>query len=41
LGPGLAEMVTRMVLGEMTSDDKKIADQFSPYRKFASEEKLK
>ena len=41
LGPGLAEMVTRMVLGEMTSEDKKIADQFSPYRKFASEEKLK
>jgi sarcosine oxidase subunit beta len=41
LGPGLAEMITRMVLGEMTSEDKKIADQFSPYRKFASEEKLK
>jgi len=41
LGPGLAEMVTRIILGEMTSEDKKIADQFSPYRKFASEEKLK
>jgi len=41
LGPGLAEMISRMILGEMTSDDKKIAEKFSPYRKFAGEEKLK
>jgi hypothetical protein len=34
-------MITRMVLGEMTGEDKKIAGQFSPFRKFASEEKLK
>jgi sarcosine oxidase subunit beta len=41
LGPGLGEMLTRLVCHQETPQDLKILEFFSPYRKFASTEKLK
>jgi sarcosine oxidase subunit beta len=40
LGPGLAEFIARTVTGQLTSEDQRIAEQFSPFRKFETEEKL-
>ena len=41
LGPGLGEVVARMVAGDTTDGDKIILDGFSPYREFGREETLK
>ena len=41
LGPGLGELLTRMVLKKTTEEDAAILPLLSPYRKFAGQEKLK
>jgi len=41
LGPGLAEIITRMVSEETTNDDRIVLDEFSPYRAYSKEEALK
>ena len=41
LAPGVAEVVARLVAGKTTANDKIILKEFSPYRKFKSEEALK
>ena len=41
LGPGLAELITRAILGTPSVQDKEILSYFSPYRSFNTQEKLK
>jgi sarcosine oxidase subunit beta len=41
LGPGVAELLTRLVARKTTSEDEEILAYLSPYRQFAQEEKLK
>lgn len=41
LGPGLAELLTRIVAGQPQPTDEEILSYLSPYRSFVSEEKLK
>jgi sarcosine oxidase subunit beta len=41
LGPGTAELVARMIADRTSADDPLILEEFSPYRKFESEEVLK
>jgi glycine/D-amino acid oxidase-like deaminating enzyme len=41
LGPGLGELMTRMVLGATTEDDRETLTYLSPYREFKGQEKLK
>ncbi len=41
LGPGLAELLTRMVLRETTDSDREILSYLNPYRQFEGQEKLK
>jgi len=41
LGPGLAELLTRMVKNTLTESDHEILEILSPYRQFAGQEKLK
>jgi sarcosine oxidase subunit beta len=41
LGPGVAELLTRLVARKTTSEDEEILAYLSPYRQFAHEEKLK
>ncbi len=41
LGPGVAELLTRLVAGQPGPDDEEILSYLSPYRNFVSEEKLK
>ena len=41
LGPGVGELVMRMVVGETTENDNVILEEFSPYREFAGQEALK
>lgn len=41
LGPGVAELLTRLVAGQPGPDDEEILSYLSPYRSFVSEEKLK
>ncbi len=41
LGPGLAELLTRMCLNEMTDSDKRILKSFDPYRQFSGMEAFK
>lgn len=41
LGPGLAELATRTILGTSTPQDEEILTYFSPYRSFNTQEKLK
>ncbi len=41
LGPGLGELLTRIVLGKLSDDDRETLSYFSPYRAFKGEEKLK
>lgn len=41
LGPGVAELLTRMVAQKTTPEDKEILSYLSPYRQFVMEEKLK
>lgn len=41
LGPGLGEVVARLITGKVTDQDKIILEGFSPYRKFGGQEALK
>lgn len=41
LGPGIGEVVARLVLGQSTPDDGIVLDEFSPYRAFGTTEALK
>jgi len=41
LGPGLGELFTRMVQGQITDDDRETLAILSPYREFKGMEKLK
>jgi sarcosine oxidase subunit beta len=41
MGPGVGEIVARMVVGESTKDDEIVLQDFSPYREFGGEEGLK
>lgn len=41
LGPGVAELLTRLVSGQSGPDDEEILSYLSPYRSFVSQEKLK
>ncbi len=41
LGPGLAELLVRMVKGSETIDDQEVLSYVSPYREFAGQEMLK
>jgi len=41
LGPGIGELVARMITGETTENDEVILAEFSPYRQFAGQEALK
>jgi sarcosine oxidase subunit beta len=41
LGPGLGELMARMVLGRTTEEDRETLAYLSPYREFKGQEKLK
>ncbi len=41
LGPGLGELITRLILGEISEEDKEILESFSLYRDFSGTEVLK
>jgi len=41
LGPGLGELLARMVQGRMEEEDRMVLEYLSPYREFAGQEKLK
>jgi sarcosine oxidase subunit beta len=41
LGPGVAELVTRMIQNDLTTSDHEILEILSPYREFVGQEKLK
>jgi len=41
LGPGLGELLARMITGQSTPDDHEILEILSPYREFAVQETLK
>lgn len=41
LGPGLGELLARMVQGRLEEEDHLVLEQLSPYREFAGQEKLK
>jgi sarcosine oxidase subunit beta len=41
LGPGVGELLARMVEGRLAETDQEILDIVSPYREFAGQEKLK
>jgi sarcosine oxidase subunit beta len=41
LGPGLGELLARMVADQVTGEDREVLDILSPYREFKGQEKLK
>jgi sarcosine oxidase subunit beta len=41
LGPGIGELLARMVIGNLTQKDNEVLEYLSPYRQFAGQEKLK
>ena len=41
LGPGVGDLLTRLVQDNLTPQDRKILEELSPYREFGGEEKLK
>jgi sarcosine oxidase subunit beta len=41
LGPGLGELLARMVQGDLEPEDQEVLSHLSPYREFADQEKLK
>ncbi|MBN1890968.1 MAG: FAD-binding oxidoreductase [Thermoflexales bacterium] len=41
LGPGLGELLARIVQGQLTGEDRETLSYLSPYREFAGQEKLK
>jgi sarcosine oxidase subunit beta len=40
LGPGLGELLARLVQGKLSDEDRDTLSYFSPYRKFKDQEKL-
>ncbi len=41
LGPGVGVLLSRLVTGTLTPEDKEVLEELSPYREFGGEEKLK
>jgi glycine/D-amino acid oxidase-like deaminating enzyme len=41
LAAGLSEVVARVIAGQTSETDKTVLEEFSPYRKFETEEALK
>ncbi len=41
LGPGMGELLTRMVANDITPEDQEVLEILSPYREFKGQEKLK
>jgi sarcosine oxidase subunit beta len=41
LGPGLGELITRIVADQLTAEDREVLEIISPYREFKGQEKLK
>jgi sarcosine oxidase subunit beta len=41
LGPGVGQVVARLITGKSTEEDKIILQGFDPYRKFGGQETLK
>jgi sarcosine oxidase subunit beta len=41
IGPGLGEMLARIVKGDLPAKDRELVELLSPYRTFAAMEKLK
>jgi sarcosine oxidase subunit beta len=41
LGPGLGELLTRMVTSELTDEDLDVLKHFNPYRDFSGTEQFK
>lgn len=41
LGPGLGELLARMITGELTPDDREVLEILSPHRSFAAQEALR
>jgi sarcosine oxidase subunit beta len=41
LGPGLGELLARMVQGDLEPEDQEVLSHLSPYREFADQERLK
>lgn len=41
LGPGVGELLSRLIRNELTNEDKEILKELSYYRDFKGEEKLK
>jgi sarcosine oxidase subunit beta len=41
LGPGIGELIGRMVRGATTAEDRETLTYLSPYREFKGQEKLK
>jgi sarcosine oxidase subunit beta len=41
LGPGLGELITRLVLNRTTEDDEETLSYMNPYREFTGQELLK
>lgn len=41
LGPGVGELIARMVCGSLAAGDEEILERMSPYRAFAGQERLK
>lgn len=41
LGPGMGELLARMVAGDLTPEDQEVLEILSPYREFKGQEKLK
>jgi sarcosine oxidase subunit beta len=41
LGPGLGELIARMVTGELTGEDQRVLESFDPYRDFSGMEAFK
>jgi sarcosine oxidase subunit beta len=41
LGPGLGELIARMIQGKSSEDDRETLTYLSPYREFKGQERLK
>jgi sarcosine oxidase subunit beta len=41
LGPGLGELLARMITDTLTADDREVLDALSPHRSFSAQEALR
>jgi sarcosine oxidase subunit beta len=41
LGPGIGELLARLVTGDLEPEDHAVLEDLSPYREFVGQEKLK